>query len=113
VLAQTPAAGSSLPLEGTVDLTVAKAPAQVLVPNVEGAAKAAASAALERAGLKVKTVSGTTTEQSQVGVVIAQSPATVTITVGQLAPHTTPTTTSTGTTPVTPPAPANPPAAGE
>jgi eukaryotic-like serine/threonine-protein kinase len=113
VLAQSPAAGESLPSEGAVDLTVARAPKEVTVPDVEGAAQAAATAALEHAGFKVQTVSGATTEKSQDGVVLAQSPAagsrarrgaTVTITIGVFAPQTTP------TTPTPPP---SPPATGE
>jgi eukaryotic-like serine/threonine-protein kinase len=114
VLAQSPAAGESLPSEGAVDLTVARAPREAVVPNVEGAAQAAASAALRHAEFKVQTISGVTTEKSQDGVVLAQSPAagsrarkgtTVTITIGVLAPQTTPTAST--------PTPSPPPAAGE
>jgi serine/threonine-protein kinase len=113
VLDQSPTAGSSLRSGDTVDLTVAQAPQEVVVPDVKGAAEAAAAAALERAGFKVKTAPRTTTEQSQKGVVLEQSPApgaqarkgaTVTIEVGELAP-----TTTTNTTPV-PPATPTPPA---
>jgi eukaryotic-like serine/threonine-protein kinase len=113
VLAQSPAAGESLPSEGAVDLTVARAPKEVAVPDVEGAAQAAAEQALRRAEFKVQRVSGVTTEKAQDGVVLAQSPAavsrarkgaTVTITIGVLAPQTTPTTST--------PTP-SPPAAGE
>ena len=80
-------------------------------PGSEGAAKAAAARQLERAGFKVKKVVRTTTEPSQKGVVLEQSPAagtharkgaTVTIEVGELAP----TTTTTPTTPATPTPPA-------
>jgi serine/threonine-protein kinase len=108
VLEQSPTAGSLLPSGGTVDLTVAQAPQEVAVPDVKGAAKAAAAAALQHAGFKVKTVPRTTTEQSQKGVVLEQSPAggaharkgsTVTIEVGELAP----TTTTTPSTPAPPP----------
>jgi eukaryotic-like serine/threonine-protein kinase len=124
VLEQSPAAGSSLAEGGTVDLLVAQAIKEIAVPNTVGAAKKAASSALERAGFKVSSASRPTTEQSQSGVVLEQSPSgggkarkgsTVTITVGALTPQTTTTptttttTTSTSTTP--PPASSNPPAA--
>jgi eukaryotic-like serine/threonine-protein kinase len=111
VLAQSPAAGGSLHAGDKVDLTVARAPKEVAVPNVEGAAEAAAAAHLKAAGFTPKTVTATTTETAQVGVVLKQSPeagakarkgATVTITVGALATPTTPTTTaSTPTTTTT------------
>jgi beta-lactam-binding protein with PASTA domain len=112
VLEQSPTAGSSLAAGEKVDLTVAQAPKEVAVPNVVGAAKAAASSALEHAGFKVKQVPRTTSEQTQKGVVLEQSPAagthagkgaTVTIEVGELA---TTTTTTTPTTPATPTPPA-------
>jgi serine/threonine protein kinase len=122
VLAQSPTTGTSLHAGGNVNLTVAKAPKEVEVPNVVGAAEAAATAALEHAGLKVHSEPHATSEQSQVGVVLEQSPAgkekarkgsTVTIAVGTLTPQTTtsttpPTTTTTTTTTTTPPA-ATPP----
>ncbi len=122
VVAQSPAVGATAHTGDTVDLTVAQAPKEVAVPSVEGAAQAAAAAALRHAGFKVKTQPHPTAEQSQVGVVLEQSPAggararkgsTVTIAVGTLAPQTTTTTTtstppSTTTTTTTPPAPATP-----
>jgi beta-lactam-binding protein with PASTA domain/predicted Ser/Thr protein kinase len=121
VLAQYPTAGSSLRAGEKVDLTVAKAPKEPVVPNVEGAAQAAATNALKHAGFKVKSEPRTTTEASQAGQVLGQSPeagtharkgSTVTITVGTLAQQTTSTptststtTTSTTTTSASPPAP--------
>jgi beta-lactam-binding protein with PASTA domain/predicted Ser/Thr protein kinase len=119
VLAQSPSTGSSLHAGDKVNLTVAKAPKEVEVPSVVGAASAAAATALKRAGFKVTSQPHTTTEQSQVGVVAEQSPAggslarkgaTVTISVGVLATTTTPpaTTPTTTTTTETPPA-ATPP----
>ncbi len=107
VLAQYPTAGSSLRAGEKIDLTVAKAPKEPVVPNVEGAAQAAATNALKHAGFKVKTQPRTTTEASQAGQVLQQSPeagthahkgSTVTITVGTLAQQTTSTPTSTSTT---------------
>jgi beta-lactam-binding protein with PASTA domain/predicted Ser/Thr protein kinase len=115
VLAQSPATGTSVHTGGKVDLTVAKAPKELEIPNVVGAAEAAATTALEHAGFKVHAETHSTTEQSQVGVVVEQNPpaaskarkgATVTISVGQLAPPTTTTTTTqtTTSTTATPPA---------
>jgi serine/threonine-protein kinase len=119
VLAQSPTAGVSVHAGDKVNLTVAQAPKEVEVPNVVGAAEAAAAAALKHAGFKVKSEPHATAEQSQVGVVLEQSPAasgqarkgtTVTIAVGVLTPTststtTTPTTTTTTTTTTTPAAP--------
>ncbi|HXN38024.1 MAG TPA: Stk1 family PASTA domain-containing Ser/Thr kinase [Solirubrobacteraceae bacterium] len=111
VLSQSPTAGSSLHAGEKVELTVAQAPKPVTMPNVVGAAEAAAVAALEHLGLAVHKVSHPTSEQPQVGVVLEQAPppgghvrkgATVQITVGVLAPETTPTTsTPTTSTPTT------------
>ena len=118
VIEQSPPAGTSLTEGGTVELTVAQAPKEIAVPEVVGAAKAAAASHLEKAGFKVKETSRTTTEQSQSGVVLAQSPSagsrsrkgsTVTITVGSYSPPTTPATTT--PTSSSPPAPAPPPPA--
>jgi eukaryotic-like serine/threonine-protein kinase len=112
VLSQSLRAGSSLPAGGKVNLTVAQAPKEVAVPSVLGQNEAQAAAALGRAGFAPKTASQTTTESSQVGVVLAQIPAagqkarkgaTVTISIGVLGPQTTPTTTPTTTTTTTPP----------
>ncbi|MGH2865027.1 MAG: Stk1 family PASTA domain-containing Ser/Thr kinase [Solirubrobacteraceae bacterium] len=122
VLAQSPTSGSSLHAGDKVNLTVAKAPKapkEVEVPNVVGAASAVAAAALRHAGFKVASQPHTTTEQPQVGVVLEQSPAggararkgaTVTISVGALATPTTSTTPTTTTTTTTEaPAAATPP----
>jgi beta-lactam-binding protein with PASTA domain/predicted Ser/Thr protein kinase len=122
VVAQSPAGGATAHSGNTVNLTVAQAPKEVAVPSVEGAAQAAAATALRHAGFKVTTQPHATTEQSQVGVVLEQTPkggararkgSTVTIGVGTLAPQTTTTTTTTTppattTTTTTPPAPATP-----
>ncbi|MGD0455757.1 MAG: Stk1 family PASTA domain-containing Ser/Thr kinase [Solirubrobacteraceae bacterium] len=123
VLAQSPTTGSAVRAGAKVNLTVAQAPKEVEVPKVEGAAEVAAEAALKRAGFKSKVETRATTEQSQVGVVLEQSPAagakarkgaTVTIVVGMLSSTTTtttpttttatPTTTTTTTPPAAPPA---------
>ncbi len=111
VLSQSPATGSSVHAGDTINLTVAQASKEVAVPNIIGKSEALAGAALGEASLKPQTVSQTTTEQSQVGVVLRQSPAagtkvakgsTVTIAVGVLGTPTTPTTPTTSTTPTTP-----------
>jgi eukaryotic-like serine/threonine-protein kinase len=116
VMAQSPATGTSVHTGGKVNLTVAKEPKELEIPDVVGAAEAAATTALEHAGFKVHDEPHSTTEQSQVGVVLEQSPpasskarkgTTVTISVGQLAPPTTTTTTTqttTTSTTATPPA---------
>jgi serine/threonine-protein kinase len=102
-----------------VNLTIAKAPREVEVPNVVGAAEAAAAAALKHAGFTSRSEPRATSEQSQVGVVLEQSPAggaharkgaTVTIVVGKLGTATTTPTTTTGTTTTTTTPPATPPA---
>ncbi len=109
VLSQSPGSGTSLAAGDKVDLVVAKAPKEIAVPGVVGQNEAQAAAALGAAGFAPKTASAVTTEPSQVGIVLQQSPAagarakkgaTVTITVGVLGPQTTP------TTPTTTPAPA-------
>jgi serine/threonine-protein kinase len=114
VLSQSPAAATSLPAGGQVNLTVAQAPKETAVPNVVGQSEAQAAAALGSAGFAPKTASVTTTEATQVGIVLKQSPAaghqaekgaTVTISIGVLGTPTTPTTpttTPTTTTPTTP-----------
>jgi beta-lactam-binding protein with PASTA domain len=115
VLSQSPNGGTSLPAGGVVNLVVAQATNEVTVPNVVGQNQTQAAAALGAAGLNPRTVSATTTEPAQVGVVLKQKPsagkltpkgARVTITVGVLGPQTTPTPTTpqpTTTTTTTPP----------
>jgi eukaryotic-like serine/threonine-protein kinase len=114
VLEQSPAAGNSISAGGTVNFVVAQAPTETPVPNVIGKNEAQASAELGRAGFTPQAVTQTTTDATQVGIVLRQSPAapnkarkgaTVTIAVGTLGPQTTPTTT-TPSTPVTPTPPA-------
>ncbi|MGO9321987.1 MAG: Stk1 family PASTA domain-containing Ser/Thr kinase [Solirubrobacteraceae bacterium] len=118
VLAQSPTTGSAVRAGAKVDLTVAQAPKEVEVPNVVGAAEVAAVTHLKHAGFIPKTETRATTEQSQVGVVLEQSPAAgakarkgaaVTIVVGMLSSTTT--TTTTTTTPTTTTTTTPPPAA--
>jgi beta-lactam-binding protein with PASTA domain/tRNA A-37 threonylcarbamoyl transferase component Bud32 len=113
VLSQSPAAGTSVRVGGKVNLVVAQAPKEVAVPLVVGQNQTQAAAALGRAGFTPKLVTTPTSEPTQVGLVLTQSPtagarahkgATVTITVGVLGTQTGPTTTTTPTTttPTTP-----------
>jgi beta-lactam-binding protein with PASTA domain len=116
VLSQSPSAPAALPSGGKVNLVVAQAPTEVAVPHVEGKTEVAATTALEKAGLTVKSVTEPTSEATKVGHVLKQSPsagahartgATVTISIGMAAQTTptTPTTTPTTTPPTTPTTP--------
>ena len=111
VLSQSPAPPASLPAGGKVNLVVAQAPKEVPVPHVEGKTEVAATTAIEKAGLTVKTVTEPTGEARKVGHVLKQSPsagsnarkgATVTITIGMAAETTTTTPTTPTTTPTLP-----------
>jgi beta-lactam-binding protein with PASTA domain/predicted Ser/Thr protein kinase len=108
VLSQSPSSGTSVHAGDKVNLVVAQAPKETAVPNVVGQNETAAAAALGQAGFTPKTTPETVAEQSQVGIVLKQSPAaganapkgaTVTLTIGVLGTTTTPTTTTTSTTP--------------
>ena len=121
VLSQSPAAGSTLHFGAKVNLVVAQAPKEIAVPAVVGQTETQAAAALGRAGFTPKLESTPTTEATQVGVVLKQSPAsgarapkgaTVTITVGVLGTQTAPTgPTGATTAPTTTPTTTTPPAA--
>ena len=121
VLAQSPAGGSSVHAGDSIDLTVAQAPKEVAVPSVVGQSEAHALAALKKAGFTPATVSEATSEAAQAGRVLKQSPApgtharkgaTVTITLGELAPQTTTTTTTTAPPTTTTTTTPSPPATG-
>lgn len=94
VVEQDPAAGERVNEGTTITLSVAvEAPAELTVPNVIGLTDAEATAKLEGSGFGVSVVPQDVTDESQVGVVLAQDPSgeteansgeTVTITVGQL-----------------------------
>jgi eukaryotic-like serine/threonine-protein kinase len=120
VLSQSPTSGSSARASEKVNLTVAKAPKEVEVPNVKGLPEQVALAKLEHAGFKPKTETRPTTEQPDVGLVLEAIPAggthahkgsTVTIVVGALSSSTTSTPTTTTTTTTTTTSAATPPAA--
>jgi beta-lactam-binding protein with PASTA domain/predicted Ser/Thr protein kinase len=119
VLAQAPASGAALPKGATVTLTVAKAPAEVAVPDVSGQGRLAATHTLEQAGFKVAQSQQDTSDRTQDLHVISQNPtsatkakkgSTVTITVGRYVPApdtgtgttTAPSTTAPGDTVTTP-----------
>jgi eukaryotic-like serine/threonine-protein kinase len=100
VLSQDPAAGSSVPRGTEVQLVVAKRPPKI--PDVTGDGEADARTALTDAGYKVRVQRQQTSDPTQVGKVISQSPAagqrrtkgsTVTIVIGKAAPTPTPTPT--------------------
>jgi beta-lactam-binding protein with PASTA domain len=117
VLKQSPATDAKLAKGGTVTITVAKAPAEVDVPDVTGQGRLAATAALKQAGFVVNQSTQATGDRSQDLHVISQDPSgskakkgsTVTITVGQYdatldqgTGTTTPSTTAPGDTVTTP-----------
>ena len=94
VLEQDPAAGAQVAKGGTVNLVVAKAPAEVEVPDMTEDTEDEARAKLEEAGFKVKVEQGPAPDPTQVGRVIGQDPeagdtapsgSEVTITIGQAA----------------------------
>jgi eukaryotic-like serine/threonine-protein kinase len=99
VLEQDPAAGTALAKGRTVELVVAKAPAEVDVPGVIDAAEAEAVAALEDAGFEVAVEDATAETPAEDGIVLEQDPgpeasrppgSKVTITVGRFEPDAVP-----------------------
>jgi beta-lactam-binding protein with PASTA domain/predicted Ser/Thr protein kinase len=108
VIQQTPAPGKKLPQGSTVNVTVSNGPPQVTVPNVVGESQDQATSDLKNAGFKVTTQPMDTTDPTQDGQVISQSPAgngkapqgsAVAITVGHFVAGTTTATTTTTTIP--------------
>ena len=98
VLNQTPSSGTLVDKGTSVVITVARAPRQVTVPGVEGRSQAAASAALNAAGLSPQVTQEDVSSQADDGKVQHQDPSagtkvnrgsTVTITVGKFNPTTT------------------------
>jgi serine/threonine-protein kinase len=111
VLSQIPATGDSVKAESKVALVVAQAPKEATVPDVLGETHVLAEHELELSGFKAKSEPSPTSEASQVGMVLHQSPSggsraakgsSVTIAVGVLGSTTTPTTPTTTTPPTTP-----------
>jgi beta-lactam-binding protein with PASTA domain len=111
VIAQDPAAGSTVKQHSTVAIVFSSGPGTVAVPNVVGESKQAATGDLWAAGLSARIVKRTTTDPTEDDQVVDQSPSagtqlgrgqTVTIFVGKFkAPPPTTTTTTTPTTPTT------------
>ncbi|MDE3133700.1 MAG: Stk1 family PASTA domain-containing Ser/Thr kinase [Acidobacteriota bacterium] len=79
VIAQQPSSGQSLPRNGIIILTVAKAPDTVKVPRVVGETPNAAVATLSGQGLNVNEVPKTTHNPSMVGLVVQQYPTSLTV----------------------------------
>ncbi len=114
VISQNPSGGSSEPPGTTVTIVIAQAPPKVSVPDVSGQTKSAATNTLTNAGFKVTSQTQTTSDSTQNGKVISQTPSpgsqqqqgsTVTIVIGQFKTTTTTTssskTTSSSTTTTT------------
>jgi eukaryotic-like serine/threonine-protein kinase len=109
VLQETPSANSVAPQGSTVTLKVSKGPSTTAVPDVTDLDQDTASATLSSAGFQVAVQQRDTTDPTQDGIVLSQTPrggkqatigSTITIVVGVLI---TPTTTE--TTPTTPTVP--------
>ena len=106
-----PPANSQVARGSTVTIYESTGPSQVAVPSVIGQTQSQATATLQQAGFKVSPTSGATTDSTQNGRVISQSPnaatkspkgSTVTIVIGVFtAPTTTTSTTAAATTTTT------------
>jgi eukaryotic-like serine/threonine-protein kinase len=105
VIAQNPGAGSTVKQHTRVTVVVSNGAGTAVVPNVVGESREAARGDLKAAGLSVRIVLRTTTDENEDGTVLDQSPSAgtrlrrgefVTIFVGKFkAPPTTTTTTTT------------------
>ncbi|MEA2478775.1 MAG: eukaryotic-like serine/threonine-protein kinase, partial [Thermoleophilaceae bacterium] len=74
VLAQSLAPGTQVDEGSEVRLTISKGQPKVQIPDLTGLSKATATAALKKRGLKVDVQEVDTTDPTQVGKVIDQSP---------------------------------------
>jgi serine/threonine-protein kinase len=112
VIEQSPAGGAAVPKGSTVTLTVSKGPPTAALPDVTGQDESTARATLQSAGFKVAVQQQSTSDPTQDGIVLLQSPgpgtqqpphSTVTLTVGKYVAATTTTTptTTTATFPTT------------
>jgi beta-lactam-binding protein with PASTA domain/tRNA A-37 threonylcarbamoyl transferase component Bud32 len=109
VIAQNPGAGSTVKRHTTVTVVVSNGAGTAVVPNVVGESQDQAKGDLKAAGLGVRIVKRTTTDENEDGTVLDQSPSAgtrlrrgefVTVFVGKFeAPPPTSTTTSTTPTP--------------
>jgi beta-lactam-binding protein with PASTA domain len=75
VLAEAPAAGTSLAISSAVNLLVSTGPAPVAVPNVVGDRQSVATLAITSAKLAVGTIASTSSATVPAGEIISQSPA--------------------------------------
>lgn len=92
VISQDPAAGTSLPQGGFVNVVVSKGPVSVSVPSVVNMTRSNAEAQITNAGLVANPQESAVTDPAQDGIVISQDPAsgssrpqgsTVTIVIGR------------------------------
>jgi serine/threonine-protein kinase len=111
VIAQDPAAGTTVRQHTAVTVVVSNGPAPAVVPNVVGLSLAAAKGDLRAAGLGVRIVRQSTADPNEDGRVLDQAPSAgtrlspgeaVTIFVGELTAPTTTTTPPTTTSTTTP-----------
>jgi beta-lactam-binding protein with PASTA domain/predicted Ser/Thr protein kinase len=111
VIAQDPAAGSTVGKHTAVTVVVSNGPAPAVVPNVVGLSQDAAKGDLKAAGLKVRIVKRSTTDPNEDGQVLDQAPSAgtrlspgefVTVFVGKFTAPTTTTTPTTTTSTTTP-----------
>ncbi len=107
VIRSTPSAGGTIPKSKSATIVVSSGPQQVTVPSVVGQTQGSATAALKAKGLQVQTTPVNTTNSSQIGRVVSQSPganvqvasgSTVVISVGRSAASSTSSISSTTST---------------
>jgi serine/threonine-protein kinase len=115
VIDQNPAAGTTVAKGTTITLTVSKGPQTTAIPDVSGEEQGQASSDLKASGFSVRVVPQDTSDPTQDGIVVGQSPqggtqatpkTTVTITVGHLVQQPPPPPPP---PPPTPPPPTPPP----
>jgi beta-lactam-binding protein with PASTA domain len=75
VIAQNPGAGSTVKQHTTVTVVVSNGAGTAVVPNVVGESKDQAKGDLKTAGLSVRIVQRTTTDENEDGTVLDQSPS--------------------------------------
>jgi beta-lactam-binding protein with PASTA domain len=75
VISESPAAGTSVDLGSPVDLVISSGPLALIVPNVVGLTQAAATTAIQNAGLVVGTVTQASSAIVPAGKVISENPA--------------------------------------
>jgi len=75
VMAQSPLAGSNLPVGTTVALVISQGPRPVTVPNVKGQSLSSAVSNVQSVGLKVSVSPSTVATSATFGTVLSQSPS--------------------------------------